>query len=497
MRLLFRSAIIVWFLIPGYVHSASDPEHHDGIVRQISISGNKRTQTEVIRREVLFEPGEPLTSDLVEETLRNLRALLFLGEVRLDVVREGEYADVFIRVEDLYARALTPLLSGKIGELSYGAVGLDYNFLGRGQIVELTAEHRAITGNRFRAFFREPRISGSRVRVDIDAEVASEGHRVLLRASRPFYRLSERWSAGASGFSQEFVTRLYSGQALVEKYSEYLLGGSTSITRSFGQSVKVRPGLFLSVSNRNFSPEPGFDASPDDRRRVLPSMGLTLWKPRYETTRFFRYLGRTEDLQTGSWATVRVGVSSENLGSDRDYGFVTLDINPRFRPTERTTLLTRFTYRSRFSDGRTWNVFASAEATGLVKIRDVHAIAVRIRWDGLGRTEDFSQFLLGAARGLRGYAFRRFDGSRRWFFNLEGRPTLVRRRAFTLAGVVFVDGGSAWTPGRGEREMAMAVGFGGRVGMNRVYNSPVLRADLGYGFRDRAWVVYMGLGQYF
>ena len=161
-----------------------------------------------------------------------------------------------------------------------------------------------------------------------------------------------------------------------------------------------------------------------------------MWRPQYDTTRFLRRLGRKEDVQTGSWATVRVGASLEAIGSDRDYQFFTMDLNPR-------------------------------------------------------------QYLLGTARGLRGYALRRFDGSRRLIFNVEARPTLLRRRDYTLAGVVFVDGGSAWTPGQGGQVFAIAVGIGGRVGLTRVYNSPILRADVGYGFEDRAWVLYMGLGQYF
>jgi outer membrane protein assembly factor BamA len=461
------------------------------IVREIRISGNTRTQTEVILREVLFQPGEPLMSDLVDETLRNLRALLFLGDVSLDAKKDGAFVDVLIRVTDLYARAITPLLAGKVGELSYGAVGQDYNFLGRGQIVELTAEHDAITGNRVRAFFRESRFADSRIRVDLDVEAAAEGHRVFLSATRPFFRLSETVSVGASGFSQESIQRLYSGQTLSEKYAELERGGSFSVQRSYGGRVKVRPGLFLSVVDLTSSPEAGFAYSPSDRRRVLTSAGLTVWRPRYETTRFFRRLGRTEDLQTGSWATVRA------VGSDRDYRFLTVDINPRLKPSERTYILTRITYRGRFSEGSTWNVFASADATILVKIREIHALAARVRWDGLGRMEDTTQYLLGSGRGLRGYSLRRFDGARRLFFNLEGRPTLVRKKAFTVAGVVFVDGGTAWSPGIGGKSLAMAAGIGGRVGMNRVYNSPVLRADLGYGFKDRTWVLYMGIGQYF
>ena len=99
------------------------------VVRDITISGNSRTRTEVIRREILFEPGDTLTAALVEETSRNLRALLFLGEVTVDVSRMDGYADVHVHVTDLYARAITPLLSGEPDELSYGGVGLDYNFL--------------------------------------------------------------------------------------------------------------------------------------------------------------------------------------------------------------------------------------------------------------------------------------------------------------------------------------------------------------------------------
>jgi hypothetical protein len=219
--------------------------------------------------------------------------------------------------------------------------------------------------------------------------------------------------------------------------------------------------------------------------------------PKYETTRFFRRLGRTEDLQTGSWATVRVGASVEGLGSNRDYRFLTLDVNPRRKLGPAATLLTRFTYRSRFSDGRVWNVFATADAILHVKIREVHAIAARVRWDGLARTEDATQYLLGPGQGLRGYALRRFDGAERLFFNVEGRPTLLCREQFTLAGVAFLDGGAAWSSAGGDRNLAMAAGVGMRLGMNEVYNSPVLRGDLGYGFRDRSWVLYVGLGQYF
>ena len=491
---MFHRLVLMACLLWMISTSASSDEV---VVRRIEISGNTRTETRVIQREVLFVPGDTLSVSIIEETERNLRALLFLGDVSVRVEKQDGFADIHICVTDLYARAITPLLSGELDELSYGAVGLDYNFLGRGQIVEVTAEHDAVTGNRGRAFYREPRLGGSRVRLDLDGEIASEGHRALLRFARPFYQLSEYWSAGATAFSEASITRLYSGQTLAEKYTVNERGGSASVSRSFGDGFKIRPGFFVSLVDRRADPESGYAYAPNDRRRVLASAGLTLWRPRYEKVRFVRQLGRVEDMQTGSWADVRAGISAEAIGSDRDYRFMTVDLNPRFKPGQHAYLLTRFTLRSRFSEGRAWNVFGSAEGKLLAKVRNVHAVALRVRYDGLGRTEDATQYLLGPARGLRGYSLRRFDGSRRFLFNAEVRPTLVQKRDFTLAGALFVDGGSAWTPGKTNRVLAMSAGAGGRVGMNRVYNSPVLRADVAYGFEDRSWAVYVGLGQYF
>jgi hypothetical protein len=134
--------------------------------------------------------------------------------------------------------------------------------------------------------------------------------------------------------------------------------------------------------------------------------------------------------------------------------------------------------------------------TGHWKIRETHAFAARVRWDAVSRTEDRTQLLLGPEQGLRSYVLRRFEGTQRYVINVEGRATLVRRPTFTAAAVGFVDGGRAWSPGAAKRPVWSA-GLGGRFGFSRVYGAPVMRADLGYGFEDQAWVLFVGLGQYF
>ncbi len=111
----------------------------------ILITGNIRTRTEIVRRELLFAAGDRLDTNLVAESARKLRALPFLGDARVRVRREGDAAVVHVEVEDLYSRALSPQFAGDLDELSYGLIGLDYNFLGRGQTAEITVHHDAVT----------------------------------------------------------------------------------------------------------------------------------------------------------------------------------------------------------------------------------------------------------------------------------------------------------------------------------------------------------------
>ena len=467
------------------------------LIRTVTIQGNTRTRTETIRRELLFAPGDSLDSTLVAETARNLRRLLFLGKAEIHVQEKDGGADIRVEVEDLYARALTPLLSGEAGELSYGLIALDYNFLGRGQILQLTLERDAITGNRAAAYGRIPRLLGSRHALAANLGVGSEGHNLQLAVSRPLYTLSARWAYGASFSSRERVQRLYTDRTLSARYTDRLEGGALWLTRSFGDRVKVRPNLRLSLTDRRFALDPAYGYTPQDRRRVLPSLGFTVWKPRYEKARFIHALGRTEDLQTGSWLSLSAGLSHKTLGSDRNFRFFQVQLSPIFKPySDGYTFLTFF-LSARHRRSGAFNLFSLAELRTYAQLREIHTLALRLRFDALGRPEDASQLLLGVDRGLRGYPPRRFDGARRFFLNLEARPTLYRHPAFVLAGALFADGGTVWTPDLTSPDLSLSSGAGLRLGLTQVYDNPILRTDLSYGFRDRAWQISFGIGQYF
>ena len=182
--------------IPGWraaFCSESQPTIHS-----ITIQGNTRTRSEVIQRELLFAVGEPLDSSLVAETARNLRRLFYLGNTALHIREEEGKANVKVEVQDLYARVLSPQFSGQFNEMDYGLIALDYNFLGRGQTVELSLYNRAISGLSGTAYHRIPRLLGSRHTLTTNIGISSEGHDLRIALSRPLYALSTRWAYGLS-----------------------------------------------------------------------------------------------------------------------------------------------------------------------------------------------------------------------------------------------------------------------------------------------------------
>ena len=467
------------------------------IIRSIAIQGNTRTRTEVIHRELLFSTGTPFDSTRLAETERNLRRLLFLGQVDIQVHETTGGVDILVKVQDLYSRALSPRFSGKFGELSYGLIALDYNFLGRGQTARMTLDHQAISGNSIRLDYQIPRLISSQGDLGVVLGTGSEGHQVEFELSHPFRTLSGSQSYGVSLYSREEKIRLYSDQELTDRYADRLDGGNFWYIHSFGRDVKYRPGLHLSATDRSFTPSKRFTYAPQDRRRALPSLSFTLWRPRYARARFIHTLGPLEDIQTGSWLSLRLGVSRRDLGSDSDFGFFAAQLSPRFQFISGGYSFATLYLSGRNTGTHLYNLFTRAELLTYLRIGASHSLALRLRGDTLHRPEDASQLLLGLDYGLRGYAPRRFDGTRRLIGNLEFRPTFIHHPHYTLAGALFAEAGTAWTPDLTDPTFNLSLGFGGRLGLPQVYDTPVLRADLAYGWQDRVLQLSFGIGQYF
>ena len=223
-------------------------------IREIMIFGSERTEIEVIRRELLFAKGDLLGSALVAEAERNLRNLFFIGEVNIDLVDSHGSLKVIVEVEDLHSRALSPLISGPVDELNFGLIGSDYNLFGRGQILRLSLENRALSGPKADLLFIEPRLRGSRQRLGIRLGFGAEGHDHTLSISRPFATLADERSFGLSLSSQESVQRLYTQGQLDHRYRAKITRSRIWLSQSFGNQTKIRPSIELGFTDHKSTP---------------------------------------------------------------------------------------------------------------------------------------------------------------------------------------------------------------------------------------------------
>ena len=488
---LFPLAVL---LLPA---EQAHPEDDLRRIHRIVIRGLERTDEQIIRRELLFAEGDVFDSTRVAETARNLRRLFFIGEVHIRSLDQLDGVEVAVSVEELYSRTLSPLISGSIDELSLGVVALDYNFRGRGQRLRLGLGNRAVSGPWAQLLFAEPRLRHSRRALAVQLATNAEGHDHALTFSRPFATLADGRAYGFSLFNQRAVRRLYSQGQLATHYQDALDGGRVWLISSYGERTKVRPSVQLQVTRRRFTASTREGYAPADRTRVVPSVGLLAWRPRYKRTRYMRDLGPLEDLQTGSWLSLRLGLAHRALGADRTFSFYQTQLAPRFEPTQRSYAELTFLATMHRGEGTFYNLFASASAVAYCRLGAAHSLALRAAWAALHRSEDADQLLLGLLHGLRGYAPRRYDGTRRVLFNLEARPTLVRRPWYTLASAAFVDCGAAWTPGSKQASWVCSPGLGLRLGWPKVYNTPVFRGDIAYGLAEGTYELSVGLGQYF
>ena len=466
-------------------------------INAIVIEGNSRTATAIIQRELLISKGQRLDPANLAESERALRRLPFLGNVRFKVEEHAGEAIIHIHVEDLYSRTLSPILSGSLQELSYGVSGLDYNWRGRGQTLQVNAVHRAVSGQWADLFFLAPRLLNSYHNLSTTLGLGNEGRILQLNLTRPYPKLSSRLAYGASIKHSVSIQRLYTEQALSARYHDYLLGGNIWIAPSWGLKHKIRPTLRVDISERNYTSTSSFTYTPQNRRRVLFSVGITLWQPHYEKASYVQQLGPIEDLQMGSWLTTRIGLSHQTLGSDRTYPFAQIQLEPRWHLQPQMYTYLSLSGSMRFKHNGYYNLSTRLALLNYIQWRQIHTLALRLAWHMVSRSEENIQLLLGVDRGLRGYVPRRVDGTRLLKFNLEARPTLYQRASLVVGGAAFIDAGMAWTETALIKKPFWAIGFGGRLSLLQVYNTPILRADLAYAFHDQQIQFSFGIGHYF
>ncbi len=467
----------------------------EGKIGGIIVTGNRRTQKNVIVRELLFQVGSIYKTEDESESERILRRKPYLGSAEIFATRDSQSKLVRIEVAVTDVWTIMPTLdlpTPITGDRFDLLITLsDSNLLGLGNSAGFRFhqihESEERTRNLWSLSHGVPRIFDSHWGIYGIYTQTRVGDSWQARLYRPLYSLQTKWS-GESSFSESidpihwydkngkktdtFERHLYirSGQIIRvfgNRYRRTLVGLWTKSSRSI--YFKTKEGISLSKANLT--------------NRITNRIGISLEKVQrtYIRTRFLNQMGRVEDVGLGHYYGASIGQASRWYGSDQTDSELTLSFASMQTHRKQIFLNTLMGFVTNFDKKQIY----SSILTALIKVtaKDLYyqtlvlqlKTAMGFNLDGKG------QIFLGNLYGLRGYRQIHFSGEKKIVINAESRTVFWENTYIILGSAAFIDIGyiwkdidiDIWDPKR-------SIGFGLRFSSPKLSGFQVYRLDLAF-----------------
>lgn len=388
-----------------------------------------RSREKIIAREIIFQPGVPVSASLVRETERNLRALSYVREAEIIPGRSDDGTlRALVVTDDAWSLKGGFKFRYEGREAEWGVNVEEVNFLGLGKKLHLgyedTRERQTLKGG-----YRDPRLFGSRWQLDGSYADLSDGRRRSFSLRRPFYAMATEWAAMATVFAEESSVRFYHlGEEVARTTSDFdearlglwkaLPAGRRSVLRvgieyrvdeaSYGEAVTAGENALhpAEASDRDLR---GFFLAGqylEDRHIVLGNMS---------------FIGKTEDLNTGWDIRGAAGFYSEAFGGGQEAFAAEVDIFRNWRPGPDTTVGAVGGVEGRFDGDRWEEALARLKFVAYDQRFARQTLAARASLVGGNRLAPENVLYIGADDGLRGYVNEFLAGDRRWVVGLEDR----------------------------------------------------------------------------
>lgn len=465
----------------------------------------------LVRRELLFEVGEPYDPNLIQETERNLRLLPFIRRASAEaVVNSSGTVDVVMRTYDSWSLEVIANFK-RVGGVSEAKAGFtEHNLLGRG--TEVSAEYsRNGTSPTKSVSWKEAQFLGRHhLNLLVSAAAGADRRRYAFSLGRPFYASIARASKRITGTYDDSKTLLYQddaafGEARVRS-SEVGVDYGVALATSTSRTRRLRAGIV----NRHvdFLPLPATPpgALPAREQFVILQAGLDWQELDFVTERRVQKLTRDEDYNLGLAVLPSVSWAPPLPGLRRSESQVLpgMILRKGFE-RENHLLLLRASYATTFVNGANANRVAGADALYYVTGLPRQTLAFHAAYDHGWRLDPGSRLSLGESNGLRGYGLAQFSGERRLLLNAEDRVFLLDDllKILDVGAVVFYDAGFAW-PARDRTRLSdlrHGVGFGLRVASSRSASNSPLRLDVARALNpngaDSRWTLSILAGHAF
>ncbi len=486
-----------------------------------------KTQDDVVRRELLFHPGEPYAQARIDESARKLRDQFIFAFVRIVPVapleltadQPADTVDVLVFTRDLWSLRIEQAFSVTDGFLDRLLLTLiERNLLGRNVQAALTFDLQPRTwslGDRFvdrRVFSSRWQLSQSFDLVFSRDSGKLEGTRGGATVGIPLWDLRPRWGFELSAAWDDTVGRQLAGRdfltwdapetpeddAIARTWDQSIVKVSLGGLRQLGGDHLIhRLGFGYTIYTSRFTPhrdtgltraDPRYDTFrhevlPPSREQLYPFLRWVTFTPHYVTFHDLAAFGLSEDVRVGPSLDLYFAAPLEAFGSDVDalawqasLGFVLAPLVDG----DRALLDLRLSLEGRLQGGEVidqgYRARLRTASPRFLLGRVVFAADLESRV-----ADSFATLVtLGGDNGLRGYpsqAFYAFGGDR-LRVNLELRSPPLVLGSVHIGGVLFYDvGGVGEGPAR--LDLHHATGLGLRMLLPQ-FNRFAFRFDLGF-----------------
>lgn len=461
-------------------HDVFDPAEATSFVPRMANRLHFTTRASVVRRELLFRPGQLYDSLEVAETARNLRSIGVFRNVAIDTIRSDSGLVVRVTTSDGWStRPITNL--NTTGSTLVPTVGLEeLNLLG-------TATHLSV---RYRIHpdrstlttaFRQPRLFAGRVGVGLQYSHLSDGDLFSGSVYKPFLSLSSRSAWQVFGAARkERILQFFEGEKdpRITLQRRFAYGYAAAAWALRGDPTGyLRLGFSGQLRREDYADQAAVDTMG---RTTTGAIGPFLeWRAaRFLVSTGLEGFAREEDVDVSTTVSLGVQATPRAFGYEDDGIVPYLTVRTGFgRPDGFVQLSASGIGRFTAAGLDSGSVHLSATAFLLPARRHLAVIHGAIGWQE--RPRPGAEFDLGLGLGPRIFKEHGFTGDRAFFTSAEYRWTAAENflnlSAVGLAG--FVDYGGAWYSGF-PRRTGFDFGVGVRFGLTRATDITSSRLDV-------------------
>lgn len=435
------------------------------------------TREHIVRRELLFEEGEPYVNARVEETMRNLRGMQIFALVRIVAVKtdDPDAVGMVVHTRDIWSLRLETDFSVTTQVDSLLLRLTERNLFGRNQTVGADYTLLPMTYT-LRQFYGVRRVWGSTFRFAENTSVVfnresgkAEGSSWYVSGGEPYYNLAQRFAWAAEfEYDTRVARQVQRGQVLrfqpVEdgpyalrvwrhKYTAAALGGSYRRGHAYKQSF----GWGWDYRNLDVRPTRETALPPELRdefeRRVLPRertesgpyLSYDILTPRYVTFVDLGTFGQSENVRVGPYASAAVRAPIKAFGSTTQSWVFSSSIGFVLAPGG-GLIEGRTGGSTRYEDGMLVDQLWTGMVRGATPVIRFFRLVARVAVESRRRDTSRALVSLGANNGLRGYTSQYFYGygASRALANVELRTLPIAWQALHVGAVVFYDVGSVF-----------------------------------------------------